>query len=70
MKVRMLKSLIDLKIVDLTNDLDKIIDVDYQWISKVCEENRIDPAEYFSYYADKLAEYLNPPVNKSNNNGQ
>lgn len=70
MKVRMLKSLIELKIKDLTDDLDKIIDVDYQWIIDVCENNRVDSAEYLDYYADKLAEYLNPPVNKLNNNNE
>ena len=68
MKVRMLKSLIDLKIGDLTTDLDKIIDRDYQWIIDVCENNGVDSAEYIDYYIDKLAEYINPPVNKSNSN--
>lgn len=53
----MLKCLIDTKVNDIKNDLDKIMLEDLGWIEIVCNDEDFNVIEYQSYYLEKLEQY-------------
>tara|TARA_R100001244_G_C5066956_1_gene110369 strand:- start:52 stop:273 length:222 start_codon:yes stop_codon:yes gene_type:complete len=65
-KSRIIKALIDTRVIELTSLVDDMINDDYTWIDTICKENEVGTAEYFEHYASKVREYLMRPSQGNN----
>lgn len=65
---RILKSMIDEKVLAMKQDLDKIINDDLSWIEMICINDDFDILEYQDYYIEQLDKYYEIKINGNKRN--
>ena len=67
MGTRILKTIIDYKVMRLSEKLDAIINKDYDFILEVCQSSGLESTEYLNYYREQLEKEVYQRVEEKNN---